>query len=327
MKKLIKITKILLLPFILFGFYYIFPQQNSAGVQTYAFNLNPDPLIVTYNGNEPPDPMFSLTNMLPGDTEEKTFNVKNESPQEESVVMKFIKIDEDKNFSEILDIDVIELPSNVVFSGKLKDLFSLPSIDLGVFPGASARNFKVNLHFPKESGNEYQNAFVSFNIVWQTKLPPIELPEECKELEGKIVNVVEGTEGNDKIHGTFLGDLILAKGGNDTIDSSSEGDCVVAGDGDDKIDSESGNDIILAGGGNDKIKSGSGNDKVWGGEGKDEIVLGSGDDIAYGEEGDDVIKGGSGNDFLDGGGDFDTLIGDSGIDTCKNGESVFNCEF
>jgi len=54
--------KFLLLPFVLFGLYYVYNQHSSKGVETYAI----DPLIVTYPGN-PQNPMFTITNMLPGD--------------------------------------------------------------------------------------------------------------------------------------------------------------------------------------------------------------------------------------------------------------------
>ncbi|KKR28936.1 hypothetical protein A2715_05875 [Candidatus Woesebacteria bacterium RIFCSPHIGHO2_01_FULL_39_32] len=350
----------LLLPFVFYGFYFVYSQHNSRGVETYAV----DPLIVTYTPEGPPPnpPMFVVTNMLPGDEKQKDFNVKNDSGEDESVTMDFVKTDEYKAFAGILDVEVTELTSTLIFSGKLQALFDAPLFNLGNFPAGADKSYRVKVKFPSSAGNEYQEARVIFNIIWQTDAPGIELPPECQHLSGVITSVIEGTEGNDNINGTIANEFILAKGGNDRIDSNGGHDCVVGGEGNDRIYSGSGDDVDLGGNGNDRIRSGSGNDKVWGGTGNDDIDVGSGNDLAYGNEGeddidggdgddeiyggsendeirggsgndklygeagDDKIRGNSGDDLLDGGLDLDNLRGNSGTDTCIGGETTSSCE-
>ena len=371
----------LLLPFVIFGVIYLYHQNRIKNI--YAT----DPLVVTYAGGPPTLPMFVVTGMLPGDETEKTFNVENDSPNLVSEVsMEGAKTDEEKSFAEILDVEITELPSTVIFTGKLQNFFDNPPISLGSFPAFSNSDFRVKVKFPFEAGDEYQEAMVKFNLKWvatgegtgtptppngPTSTPTVGptptpngevLPIECNHLEGKLYSIIEGTEGDDKLHGDVNSNLILAKGGDDEVDASSGDDCVVLGEGNDEVDSESGNDVIIAGGGNDDVDSGSGNDIVYGGEGNDDIELGSGNDKAYGEGGNDDIDGGadndeiygglgedilrggagmdklygdegnddlhgiSGNDFLDGGADTDDLHGNWGTDTCLNGESNSSCE-
>ena len=330
---------IILLPFVIAGLFFVYKNSNTNDI--YAT----DPMIVTYNGNAPPDPMFSLTDMKPGDVYERCFNVKNGSTETFAVEMTSFKSLEEKDFSKILDLLIYDsITNDVIFSGLLKDFFSSPPFNLGDFSAGSDRTFCIKVSFPPSAGNEYQQAKVIFYITWRTEIPESDIPDECEDMAGKFESVIYGTEGNDRIHGNIYSNLIYALGGDDVVDSSASDDCVVLGDGNDKVDSEGGNDVILGGGGNDKIYSGSGNDRVYAGDGNDIVISGSGNDLvyggagndtidlgsgfdtAYGEGGNDKIKGGSNDDYLDGGLDIDILNGNGGNDTCKNGETVSYCE-
>ncbi len=335
-----------------------FVYRNTKTNEIYAV----DPLIITYNGDAPPDPMFTLDDMKPGDKYERCFNLKNGSPESFAVEMTGFKTQEEKNFTEILDIQIVDTSTNtVIFSGLLKDFFAAPPFNLGDFTAGSDKTYCIKINFPPEAGNEYQQALVIFDIIWRTELPTSDIPSECDHLANQIVDVIYGTEGNDNIHGNIQSNLIYAYGGNDKIDSSSGNDCVVLGDGNDKVGSESGNDTVLGGPGNDRIDSGSGNDRIYGGEGNDNIDTGSGDDLiyggggqdnidggnandeiyggdhndtlrggtgndkVYGEGGNDTLQGNSGDDILDGGPDIDNVTGNSGTDTCT-GETLNSCE-
>lgn len=300
-----------------------------------------DPLTITYHGDETPIPVFTVTNMLPGDEVEEEIKVKSNAGSTLAIAARFEKTEETQEFADILDVEINVNPT--IFTGTLEGLFSAGNIFLFNLAPGEDKSFKVKVKFPSGAGNEYQEARVVFDIIFATEIT-IDLPPECQHLAGVITNVVEGTEGNDNLHGTVQADLILAKGGNDRIDSSSGSDCVVGGEGNDKIGSESGDDVVIAGGGNDKVKSGSGNDTVYGGPGNDTIDTGSGEDYVeggpgndnirggsdndelYGQEGNDNMRGGSGNDLLDGGADTDNLHGNSGTDTCVDGETLTSCE-
>lgn len=312
---------IVLLPFVFYGLAMLYENQKVNDI--YAV----DPIYVSYNGDIPPDPMFDITNFLPGDETEKEFKVKNESPESLSVELTADKTSENKNFSHVLNIEITDLTtSGVIFTGKLKDLFNSPPIQLGNFSSSETKTYKAKVNFPINSGNEYQNASVVFNIIWRTNLPIVELPPECKHLKNIITNVIEGTENKDNIHGTHASELIITYGGNDKVDAGAGHDCIVSGNGNNKIDGGAGNDVIITGNGNNKIKGGSGNDTIYSGIGNDTIDGDSGDDIVYSGGGNDKINGSSGNDYLDGQAGFDNLNGNTGTDTCVNGEILSNCE-
>jgi Ca2+-binding RTX toxin-like protein len=72
--------------------------------------------------------------------------------------------------------------------------------------------------------------------------------------------MASGTNGNDRIYGTYLADR------------------------------------IYAGAGNDLVYAGAGNDSLYGGSGRDAIYGGSGSDLLYGGSGLDVLTGGTGSD-------------------------------
>jgi len=347
MKNKSKILALILLPFVLYGLYYVYTQSRVNVIHA------DDPLFITYNGGSPPDPMFVVSNMFPGDeVPEKVFNVKVTGSDSQDVEMTAFKTAEEKNFAEILDIEIVEMSlSSTVFSGKLQDLFDLPPISLGTFSPGTDKNFRVKVKFPADAGNDYQEAKVVFDIIWRSQLPPVEIPEECKLIAGKITNVIEGTEGNDNIDGSPASELILAKGGRDRVDADNGDDCVVGAegndreldggegndvviggngnddmeggsgndlmygnDGNDKMDGGSGDDLIYGGAGNDKIDAGSENDKIWGGIGEDKIKGAAGNDEIYGEEDNDLLSGGAGNDKMYGGTGNDNMSGESGDD-------------
>ncbi len=319
--------------------------KKNANNEIYAV----DPLVVSYNGQSPPSPIFEISNFLPGDEIEKNFEIKNLSPQTQSVFLKAVKIEESQNFSNILEVVVGLKNGAYIFGGSLgvktlNNLFSSEKIDLGQLSPNEQKTFRIKVSFPAHAGNEYQNAKVIFDLIFANEIFEIKLPPECEELQGLVTKVVEGTLGNDIIHASSANELILAFEGNDKIYGNSGHDCIVAHDGNDHVFGGSGNDIVIAGNGNDKIEAdsgddkilaGDGNDDILGGSGNDKIYLGFGNDVLRGESGNDFLYGQarndslfgeSGNDFLNGGEDIDNLHGGSGIDTCQEGETNHSCE-
>lgn len=297
--------------------------QSAQVKEIYAVN----PLTITYNGNSPADPMFQITNMLPGDEIIKDFNVENTSPEEISAEMLATKTDEDKDFAQILDIEITDLSGpNIIFEGKLQSLFNSPPINLGSFPAGGDKTFRVKVHFPPSAENEFQNASVVFNIIWRTQLPESQIPPECRHLGNVITNVIEGTNKKDRINGTHESELIIAYDGSDKVDGGAGHDCIVADGGNNRLDGGAGNDVIIAGNGNNRVEGGSSNDKIYLGSGNDRAEGGSGNDEIYGGGGNDRLEGESGDDYLDGGPGHDRLDGDAGTDSCNNGEILSDCE-
>jgi Ca2+-binding RTX toxin-like protein len=358
----LKVIAFVLLPFIIYGLYYVYTTSHINAI--YAV----DPIQVTYNGGPPPAPMFAIINMFPGDEVMKDFNVKNASPDPQTVTVVATKITEEKNFSEVLDITITDQTNgSQVFTGKLSVLFADQVIALGQLAPDADKTFRVKVKFPFDSGDDYQLAKVTFNIVWRSKVNPDTTPEvipdECKPFANTYTNVVVGTANNDVIYGTSANDLVYGLKGNDKIYGSGGNDCLVGSAGNDKLFGENGNDILVSGDGNDYIEgqdgddaifAGLGNDKIVGGFGNDSIYAGAGNDTVdaragadtvFGEDGNDVIWGGSGNDrlyggngndlifggndddFLYGNAGFDMLFGNFGNDTCSEGEFQNSCEY
>jgi hypothetical protein len=71
--------------------------------------------------------------------------------------------------------------------------------------------------------------------------------------------------------------------------------------GDDTIHGHAGSDLLIGGDGNDIIDGRAGADWITGGNGEDLLSGGAGDDLVYGGAGDDNVSGGTGEDFLIGG--------------------------
>ncbi len=126
---------------------------------------------------------------------------------------------------------------------------------------------------------------------------------------------ITGTENEDSILGSAVGDTIWAGTGNDYVDG---------GAGNDEIWVQAGDNSVWGGAGDDIIHGGAGVDDLWGSLGNDTITGDAGDDKLVGNEGNDNLSGGSGNDriwgyedddFLSGGLDHDTLYGGDGADT------------
>jgi uncharacterized delta-60 repeat protein len=122
-------------------------------------------------------------------------------------------------------------------------------------------------------------------------------PSSCA---GKPATII-GTQGADRLEGTFERDVIVALGGEDSI---------LAGDG---------ADIVCAGRGDDSVAVGGGNDRVAGGSGEDSLRGGRGGDLLRGQRGNDRLLGGRGRDRLLGGPGPDKLLGGSGRDRLHGG--------
>lgn len=308
-----------------------------------------------------PGPIFVVSNMLPGDTEERDVDVTNNAGTARPVGVRGLNSSETGSLSSVLNIVIMEGPTNLYGPVSLNQFFTdnggpdgIPLSTLG--PGdTTTYTFKVT--FDESAGNEFQDKQVIFDLIIGIA---IHVPEECQNIKF-AGSPIFGTEGNDRILGTRENDLIFAFEGNDRVFGLLGDDCIVGGEGKDELRGEVGNDIIFGNegddlligavgkdkifggngkdkirgennddyiegnGGDDKITGGNGDDKILGGEGADDISAENGADLVLGEGGNDKINGGAGNDNLVGGADTDNINGHAGTDTC-DGEIEVNCE-
>jgi Ca2+-binding RTX toxin-like protein len=362
MKK--QLVRILLLIAVLAGMgAYAYNQGIRFGVKAGIIGN----LKFTYPNGTTPEKLFNELDFKPGDCESAIVNVENLGAGNSIVgVFSDGELNSD-GFASSLTITIWD-DGNILYGPETLATFFADSdilnqINLLTLPGNGTVELRFEVCFPNTDDNELQGDSVVFDLKFGQIVPPIDLPDDCDPLEGIVTRVIEGTEGNDNIHGTVASELIYGYGGNDKIDGSSGSDCIIAGPGNDKVYSTTGDEIIVGGGGDDDLSGGTGNDTIYGGPGNDKISGGSDDDKLYGGVGDDNISGGSGvdiihgeggndtisggsgkdslfgeaggdtikgdsqNDFLDGGNGTDSLTGNSGTDNCINGESYTSCEF
>jgi Ca2+-binding RTX toxin-like protein len=144
------------------------------------------------------------------------------------------------------------------------------------------------------------------------------------DLTATPVNVVRGTDSDDRLIGTAGADRITAgagddvvrgRGGDDVLAGGDGSDTVIAGSGDDRAAGGAGDDTLGGGSGDDTARGGSEDDALFGNAGDDRLAGDSGDDRLFGGRGNDVLHGGDGDDKAVGGRDDDRLTGGAGRDT------------
>lgn len=140
--------------------------------------------------------------------------------------------------------------------------------------------------------------------------------------------LIMGTEEDDRLASTDLGDTVYGFQGDDVLLGRSGGDLMLGGAGADELfggrgkdalDGGAGRDMLDGGSGRDKLLGRAGNDRLYGGEGNDKLTGGTGNDVLRGEAGDDALLGGAGEDSLNGGTERDVLYGGDDNDRLVGG--------
>lgn len=91
-----------------------------------------------------------------------------------------------------------------------------------------------------------------------------------------------GTNHDDSMNGSDVGDHFVLYAGNDTGVGYGNGDI---------MEGRAGNDLLEGRGGPDQLYGGGGNDALYGGPGDDILVGGNGGDWCFGGDGHDKFKG------------------------------------
>lgn len=312
MKKIFTIGVLLVIISILLGFSGLnfFRNQTAYAVGDLTVNW----------GVPSGKPIFTVNNMLPGDTQTRTVSVTNGALTPRKIAVRAIKTSETNNFANILDI-VIANGNSDIYGGNagsktLAQFFADSSDPMGIplstLNAGQSTNYTVKVSLDASVGNESQGSSVIFDL---KILISFALPEECLGIEFNG-NPIFGTQGNDELTGTSGNDIILGLEGNDRIRGVNGNDCIIGGLGNDGINGGDGNDKIFGSEGNDEIGGSNGDDQIFGGSGNDAIAGGNGNDQLFGEGGNDNINGGPGVDIANGG---------LGNDSCT-AETETNCE-
>lgn len=295
-------------------------------------------------GVTPGEPLFTVGNMVPGDSSTKSVTIKNNSASARPVAIKGVSTLITNNLSDAMDIAISDGSTTLYGPKSLTEFFADSQGSEGIFletinPG-DTRTITFTVAFRQSAGNEFQNSQVTFNIVIGIS---VDIPEACQAIDLRGRFPIFGTNGNDTLRGTNKDDVIFGLEGNDTIESGNGKDCIIGGLGNDDLHGGNENDIVVGDTGNDSIDGGNGADSLFGNEGDDRISGGNesdsitggvgadmleggnGSDTILGDADNDTIKGGNENDILNGGNGVDTINGNVGKDTCA-GEHLQNCE-
>lgn len=284
-------------------------------------------------------PIFTVTNMAPGDSKSETVQVTNSAPSQRSVGVRGVPTSAPSILSDALKI-TIKVNGTDVYGGvtgvkSLSQFFTDSQKVNGIFlvnlPVGESRNIDFIVNFDKNSGNEFQNLSLTFDLKIGLS---IELPDACEAINfdgdpiigTKKADTINGTPGNDLILGLEGADKIDGKGGNDCILGGAGADKIVGGSGQDVLFGEEGTDSMLGGDDDDLMSGGAGGDIMKGGNGNDQMHGEDGADAMYGEDGDDSLHGGNGADYLEGGNNNDVLIGDAQNDLAKGGNGTDTCD-
>ncbi|WP_417544871.1 calcium-binding protein [Marinobacter sp.] len=135
-----------------------------------------------------------------------------------------------------------------------------------------------------------------------------------------IAQSVEGTNGDDLIHGFSQDETINGGEGVDEIYGYEGADTIHGGAGNDMLTGGTGGDTLYGDDGVDILRGGDGNDELYGGQGVDDLHGDSGADVLSGGTGDDYLRGGHGDDV------YRFSKGD-GLDTINDTEGKDKIEF
>lgn len=231
-------------------------------------------------------PVFSVANMKPGDSVQRTVTIHNGGTVSRGLAIKGLKTAGTLLSSAIMFS--IKDGATSLYSKTLDGLFTDSTNPEGVFlvdiPAGATKQLTMQSQMQPSAGNEFENSSVTFNVIFGIA---VSIPTACNavDLTGKFP--IYGTAKSDVINGTQGNDVIFGLGGNDTIFGKGGNDCIIGGNGNDALYGESGNDVIVGEDGSDTVHGGVGNDTLIGNNGNDTLL---------GEEGNDVLQGGNGTD-------------------------------
>lgn len=294
------------------------------------------------------DPIFTVPNMAPDDTESRTVTIENGASVPRPIGVRGTEDSVTGNLSSVLEVTIssnADLYGGASGTGTktLADFFTESAgpegVPLFILAPGESRNVTFTVVFPASAGNEFQNGSVQFDLIVGIA---IRTPSECSGLTIGGLPIV-GTDRGDRLIGTPQNDLIVGLESGDRVEGNGGDDCIIGNEGSDGLWGGEGNDIILGEDGQDSLRGGNGNDHLVGGNGSDALRGEGGDDelhgnngsdslrgdggvdALFGEDGSDALRGGADGDTLIGGAQSDSANGNGGVDTCE-AESELNCE-
>ena len=138
-----------------------------------------------------PDPLFSISNFLPGDTATSSIKVENKSDTLLSIYVWPENVSDPADLANVLNLK-IEEAGNTLFNNTLSNFFATSSLYLSDLAPNQESQYELSINFDITAGNEYQEKGLQFDF-FIGSLPPEE--EEVTPEEGVTVAVQAGGVG------------------------------------------------------------------------------------------------------------------------------------
>ena len=292
------------------------------------------------------NPIFVVTNMMPGDIESRSVIITNNASSSRPVAVRADPTSDLDNLSSVMDFVVFDGVVPVYGAGSptgdktLADFFlesdPISGIPLSILGPGATTTYTFVATFDESAGNPFQGTSVIFDLIIGIGF---EVPAQCQNITFSG-DPIFGTSGNDNIKGTNYNDLIILFEGDDKANGSNGDDCIIGNEGNDKLngsngkdvvfgnedndnlDGSNGDDLLFGGTGDDKIFGTNGNDRIFAEEGDDKVEASNGDDYAILGSGNDEIDAGNGNDYIEGNEGNDKMRGRNGNDTIIGGADI-----
>ena len=107
--------------------------------------------------------VFDVSGLLPGDSLSRSVSVRNDYTGPQDVELFATKQLEEKNFSDVLDFNVIA-DGTEVYNGLLKDFFGATPLPLFSLQSGETKMVEFEVQFDQNAGNDYQLARVVFDL-------------------------------------------------------------------------------------------------------------------------------------------------------------------
>lgn len=236
--------------------------KNSNPEDFTTFASTPD-LQITWQNT----PLFTVSNMLPGDSITRSVTVKNISSNIQPLGIRAVptRVNPD-SFPSQMELKIME-NGNTIRNYNL-DQFIIESRNQGFVkfinlnPGNSS-TYSFIVTFNQNSPNTYQRAQVIFDLVLGLAF---DLPKECQAwAENPNTRWVFGTNGKDVLTGKNYPSVLIGFDGHDILNGNNQQDCLIGGDGNDRLHGNNKNDVLIGG---------NGYDTLFGGHGMDICILG-----------------------------------------------------
>lgn len=175
------------------------------------------------------DPIFVVENMLPGDTEQRSITVTNNTSSSEILYVRCEEIEEIKEFSEILDMvirrDGVDIYGGTTGAKTVEEFCEAAAVqfNLGTILPDTVVNYSFIVTFPPEAGNEYQLAKYVFDLLFQTKGSDSLVINEVYYLVDSE-HGLDSKKDRDQVHGVIEGN---AAGTRNIIDLRIRNTCII----------------------------------------------------------------------------------------------------